>query len=93
MYFSPLYTFSEHEKEIPTEFLCALTHRLLVDPCICGGGKVCEREEIEMYLESNANICPFTGKHFAVEELVPAIETLDLLNEFYMSRCSYEGVN
>ena len=54
----------------PPEFLCPLTHMLMVDPVVTCDGNTYERSAISLWLQSH-NTEPLTGEVLRTKELYP----------------------
>ncbi|KAJ0412376.1 hypothetical protein ATCC90586_009566 [Pythium insidiosum] len=61
----------KHATEIPAEFKCAVTLKLLKDPLRSPLGQVFEREVIETWFRDFGNRCPLTGEPLSLAQLVP----------------------
>ncbi|KAF0685937.1 Aste57867_22255 [Aphanomyces stellatus] len=63
--------------DVPTEFQCAITHKLLRDPVKSPYGHVFERKVIEKWIQDYGHRCPITGEPLGQAQLTPATQLKD----------------
>ncbi|TMW58493.1 hypothetical protein Poli38472_010052 [Pythium oligandrum] len=61
----------KHGREVPPEYKCAVTLKLLKDPLRSPYGQVFEREVLEAWFRDFGNRCPLTGQPLSMAEIIP----------------------
>ena len=74
------------EAEIPSSFLCSLTHQLLACPVISPHGDAYEKSVIIEWILRNGNICPRTSKPLKKEDLVPDNDLRRAIEEYRLKQ-------
>ncbi|EQC42122.1 hypothetical protein SDRG_00962 [Saprolegnia diclina VS20] len=59
------------DEDVPTEFRCAITKKLLQDPLKSPYGHVFERKVVEKWFNNYGSRCPVTGEPLGLGQLVP----------------------
>jgi ankyrin repeat protein len=74
--------------QIPAEFMCELTQRLMTDPVETPYGNIYERGAILNWLQQQGQICPMTGTPLVAEDLTPAIKLKGRVQQWLVAKSS-----
>jgi U-box domain len=61
----------ETTQQVPAEFLCPISKRIMQDPVWLETGVATDRQYAEAYLRAGHDICPVTGEKLALKTLQP----------------------
>lgn len=73
---------AKDEDDIPTEFLCPITHDIMVDPVTCDDGFVYEAAAIKEWLISRKQTSPMTNLPLKNSKLGPHLELKKKISDF-----------
>ena len=59
------------DEDVPHDFLCPITHELMVDPLMTRTGLSFDREAIMKWLAEHDHTCPLTRQPLRASDLVP----------------------
>ena len=78
----------KQEEDLPSEFLCPISHSLMTDPVVLADGFTYERSSIERWFKLGKKTSPMTGAALKSSTLVANIALRKLIEEYHAKQCS-----
>ena len=77
-------------KDVPKQFLCDLSHKLMTAPVRSVYGQHYEDSVITHWIETHGKICPITGAPLSTIDLTPQPELAQAITEYILEKASLQ---